>query len=196
MEYGYVRVSSREQNVDRQILSMQEIGLDLDNIVIEKQSGKDFNRPLYRELISVLKEGDVLYVKSLDRLGRNYELLLEEWRYITKDVKADIVVMDMPILDTRLYKDLLGTVISDIFLSLLSFFAENERTYIKQRQAEGIAAAKQKGVRFGRPRLVLPPDFELVGRMWLNKEITLNEASKRLKMAPSSFRLYCYNNLK
>ncbi len=195
MEYGYVRVSTKEQNVDRQLLSMQNLGLNLDNIVIEKQSGKDFDRPLYKGLISRLKEGDVLFIKSLDRLGRDYEKLQEEWRYITKDIKADIVIIDMPILDTRLYKDLLGTFISDVFLSVLSFFAENERSYIKQRQAEGIEAAHKRGVKFGRPSLILPANFNEVGIKWLNKEISLNEASRILNMAPSSFRRYCHRLL-
>lgn len=195
MEYGYVRVSSKEQNVDRQLISMQELGISMENVVIEKQSGKDFNRPLYQGLISKLKEGDVLYIKSIDRLGRDYEKLQEEWRHITKDIRADIVIIDIPLLDTRLYKDLLGTFISDIFLSVLSFFAENERTYIKQRQAEGIAAARLKGKHLGRPRKPLPKDFELAKQMWLSNFLSIEQAAKLCNMPRSSFHRAVHESL-
>ena len=156
--YGYVRVSSQDQNEDRQLIAMEQAGVPRSNIYMDKQSGKDFNRPNYKRLIKRLREGDLLYILSIDRLGRNYEEILNQWRIIPKDKKVDIVVIDMPLLDTRHEKNLLGTFISDIVLQLLSFVAENERTNIKQRQAEGIAVAKAKGVRFGRPPKPLPED--------------------------------------
>lgn len=148
--YGYVRVSTREQNEDRQLIALHESGVLQKNIYMDKQSGKDFNRPQYKKLLKKIKPGDLLYIKSIDRLGRNYEEIQNQWRIITKEKNADIYVIDMPLLDTRRGKDLLGTFISDLVLQLLSFVAENERTNIKQRQAEGIAAAKAKGIRFGR----------------------------------------------
>lgn len=196
MDYGYVRVSTKEQNVDRQLVSMLELGISMENIVIERQSGKDFDRPLYQGLISRLEKGDVLFIKSIDRLGRDYEKLQEEWRHITKDIKADIVIIDIPMLDTRLYKDLLGTFISDIFLSVLSFFAENERTYIKQRQAEGIAAAKLKGKHLGRPRKPLPDDFEVAKKLWLSKLLSIDQAAKLCDMPRSSFHRAVRESLK
>lgn len=149
--YGYVRVSTREQKEDRQMIAMQEAGIKKKNIYVDKQSGKDFNRPRYQKLIKKLKKEDVLYIKSIDRLGRNYEEILEQWRILTKEKNVDVVVMDMPILDTRKGKDLLGTLIADLVLTLLSYVSENERSNIKSRQKEGIEAAKQRGVQFGRP---------------------------------------------
>lgn len=157
--YGYVRVSSQEQNEDRQLIAMAEAGVARGNIFMDKQSGKDFERPNYKKLIKRLRPGDTLIIKSIDRLGRNYEEIQNQWRFITKEKKVDIVVIDMPLLDTRRDKNLLGTFISDLVLQLLSFISENERTTIRQRQAEGIAAAKKRGVRFGRPTKEAPPDF-------------------------------------
>ena len=149
--YGYVRVSTREQNEDRQLIALQELLIPTENIYMDKQSGKDFDRPQYKKLVRKLKRDDLLYIKSIDRLGRNYDEILEQWRLLTKEKGIDIVVLDMPLLDTRRGKDLMGTFLSDIVLQLLSFVAENERTNIRQRQAEGIAAAKAKGVHMGRP---------------------------------------------
>ena len=149
--YGYIRVSSHDQNEDRQLIALKEVGVPEKNIYLDKQSGKDFNRPQYKKLLRKMKKDDLLYIKSIDRLGRNYEEILQQWRVLTKEKGIDIVLLDMPLLDTRRGKDLMGTFLSDIVLQVLSFVAENERTNIKQRQAEGIAAAKAKGVRFGRP---------------------------------------------
>ena len=160
--YGYIRVSTKEQNEDRQRIAMEEAGVPERNVYMDKQSGKDFNRPQYKKLLRKLKKDDLLYTKSVDRLGRNYEEILQQWRYLTKDKGIDIVVLDMPLLDTRRGKDLMGTFLSDIVLQVLSFVAENERTNIRQRQAKGIAAAKARGVRFGRPPQPLPPDFHNV----------------------------------
>ena len=157
--YGYIRVSSRDQKEDRQQIAMKEVGVELQNIYADKQSGKDFNRPQYKKMLRKLKKDDLLYIKSIDRLGRNYEEILQQWRILTKEKGVDIVVLDMPLLDTRRGKDLMGTFLSDIVLQVLSFVAENERTNIKQRQAEGIAAAKAKGIKFGRPSLPLPDNF-------------------------------------
>ena len=185
--YGYVRVSTREQNEDRQMIAMEEMGVPQENIFIDKQSGKDFNRQQYKRLIRRLVENDVLYIKSIDRLGRNYEEIIEQWRVITKEKKTDIVVMDMPILDTRIGKDLLGTFISDIVLEVLSFVAENERTNIRQRQAEGIAAAKARGVHFGRPAKALPENFHEVCKLWKNKKITVSQAAELCEMSKSTF---------
>ena len=185
--YGYVRVSTREQNEDRQMIAMREMGVPEQNIFVDKQSGKDFNRPRYKRLLKKLKENDVLYIKSIDRLGRNYEDILEQWRIITKVRKVDIVVIDMPILDTRRDKNLIGTLISDIFLQVLSFVAENERTTIHQRQAEGIAAAKARGVRFGRAPKPLPENFHDVYQRWKRKELTIEQAATKCGMAKSTF---------
>lgn len=157
--YGYVRVSTREQKEDRQIIALNEMQVPEKNILIDKQSGKDFNRPMYKQLLKKLKEDDLLYVKSIDRLGRNYEEILEQWRILTKEKKVDIVVLDMPLLDTRRGKDLMGTFLSDIVLQVLSFVSENERKNIKQRQKEGIEAAKMRGVQFGRPEKPIPENF-------------------------------------
>ena len=185
--YGYVRVSTREQNEDRQMIAMAEMDVPKGNIFIDKQSGKDFNRPQYKKLVRRLSENDVLFIKSIDRLGRNYEDILEQWRIITKDKKADIVVIDMPILDTRRGKDLFGTFISDVILQVLSFVAENERTNIRQRQAEGIAAAKARGVRFGRPPKPLPENFHEIYQQWKRKELSVTQAAEMCGMPTSTF---------
>ena len=160
--YGYVRVSTREQNEDRQLIALREVGVSDKNIFMDKQSGKDFERPQYKKLLRKMKKDDLLYIKSIDRLGRNYEEILQQWRIITKDKGVDIVVLDMPLLDTRRGKDLMGTFLSDIVLQVLSFVAENERTNIRQRQTECIAAAKARGVRCGRPTLPFRDNFHAV----------------------------------
>ena len=186
--YGYIRVSSKDQNEDRQLIAMQELHISSSNIYTDKQSGKDFNRPQYRRLLRKLRRDDLLYIKSIDRLGRNYAEILEQWRILTKEKGIDIVVLDMPLLDTRRGKDLMGTFLSDIVLQVLSFVAENERTNIKQRQAEGIAAAKAKGVRFGRPPRPLPPGFHDAYQKWRSGDITCTEAAQRCNMSLSTFR--------
>ena len=185
--YGYVRVSSREQNEDRQLIALKEVGLTGKMIFLDKQSGKDFNRPQYKKLLRKLKKGDLLYVKSIDRLGRNYEEIQQQWRLLTKEKGVDIVVLDIPLLDTRRGKDLMGTFLSDIVLQVLSFVAENERTSIRQRQAEGIAAAKAKGVKFGRPPLPLPGNFYVVHKAWRAKKLTLKQAAKACNIPVSTF---------
>ena len=185
--YGYIRVSSVDQCEDRQRISLQEVGVPDTNIYLDKQSGKDFNRPAYRRLIRKLKKDDLLYIKSIDRLGRNYEEILHQWRILTKDKGIDIVVLDMPLLDTRRGKDLMGTFLSDVVLQVLSFVAENERASIKQRQAEGIAAAKARGVKFGRPQRALPDNFDEIRRDWQDKKITLRQAAEICQMPPSTF---------
>ena len=164
--YAYVRVSSTDQNEDRQMIAMEQAGVPEGNIFIDKQSGKDFNRPNYKRLLKKMHPGDTLFIKSIDRLGRNYEEILNQWRIITKEKSADIVVIDIPLLDTRHEKNLLGTFISDIVLQLLSYVSETERTNIKQRQAEGIAAAKKRGVKFGRPIKEMPPNFGEIIAKW------------------------------
>ncbi len=186
--YGYVRVSTREQNEDRQMIALKELSVPKRNIFMDKQSGKDFERPMYKHMLRKLKPDDLLYIKSIDRLGRNYEEILEQWRILTKEKKIDIVVIDMPLLDTRRGKDLMGTFLSDIVLQVLSFVAENERTNIRQRQAEGIAAAKARGVRFGRPPAPLPENFHAVCQKWREGRITGLEAAKECNMPMSSFR--------
>ena len=186
--YGYIRVSTREQNEDRQLIALREIGVPEKNIYLDKQSGKDFNRPQYKKLLRNLKKDDLLYIKSIDRLGRNYEEILEQWRLLTKEKGVDIVVLDMPLLDTRRGKDLMGTFLSDIVLQVLSFVAENERTNIRQRQAEGIAAAKAKGVKFGRPPKPLPDNFHNTYQRWKQGEITATAAAKECGMPLASFR--------
>ena len=185
--YGYVRVSTKEQNEDRQMIAMHEMNVEDRNIFVDKQSGKDFERPQYKKLIKRLKKDDLLYIKSIDRLGRNYEEIQNQWRLLTKEKGVDICVIDMPLLDTRRGKDLVGTFVSDIVLQLLSFIAENERTTIRQRQTEGIAAAKARGVRFGRPPRPLPANFHEVHRRWRGKEISVEEAAKECGMARSTF---------
>lgn len=185
--YGYMRVSSKEQNEDRQKIALTEMGVPEKNIYMDKQSGKDFERTQYKRLLRKLNENSVLYIKSIDRLGRNYGELNEQWRIITKEKKADIVVIDMPLLDTRREKNLLGTFIRDVVLALLSYVAENERTNIKQRQAEGIAAAKARGVKFGRPPLPIPENFYQMHKDWRAGKITIEEAAKACNMCPKTF---------
>lgn len=187
MDYGYIRVSTKEQNTDRQMVALQACVIPPNRIYIDKQSGKDFDRPQYRRLLRRLKPNDALIVKSIDRLGRNYNEILEQWRLITKEKHADIVVLDMPLLDTRAHKDLTGTLIADIFLQFLSYVAQTEREFIRQRQAEGIAAAKARGVRFGRPCLPVAEGFAEVYSMWQAGEISIRAASKRLGVSHQTF---------
>ena len=186
--YGYVRVSTREQNEDRQLLAMYENKVLPKHIYCDKQSNKDFDRPKYQKLIKKLKPNDLLYIKSIDRLGRNYEEIQEQWRYLTKKKEVDIVVIDMPLLDTRRGKDLMGTFVSDVVLQVLSFVAENERTNIRQRQAEGIAAAKLRGVKFGRPILPVPYNFNAVVKRWEQGQLSGIKAAKECQMPLSTFR--------
>lgn len=185
--FGYVRVSSKDQNEDRQMIALHGIGIPDQNIYMDKQSGKDFDRPQYKKLVRRLKKDDLLYIKSIDRLGRNYEEIQNQWRILTKEKGVDIVVLDMPLLDTRRGKDLVGTFLSDIVLQVLSFVAENERTNIKQRQAEGIAAAKARGVKFGRPPKPLPDNFYEVHKAWRGKQIPLKEAAATCGMPEGTF---------
>lgn len=185
--YGYIRVSSKDQNEDRQRIALREAGVAEKHLYLDKQSGKDFERPQYKNLIHRLKKDDLLYIKSIDRLGRNYEEILEQWRLITKEKGADIAVLDMPVLDTRRGKDLMGTFLSDIVLQILSFVAESERDNIRQRQAEGIAAAKARGIRFGRPPLPLPDNFQQVYRAWRSKKLTLRQAAQLCEMPKDTF---------
>lgn len=185
--YGYIRVSSRDQNEERQLIALKEVGVIEKNIYLDKQSGKDFNRPQYKKLLRKMKKDDLLYIKSIDRLGRNYEEIQQQWRVLTKEKGIDIMVLDMPLLDTRRGKDLMGTFLSDIVLQVLSFVAENERTNIRQRQAEGIAAAKAKGVKFGRPPLPLPDNFYEIHKAWRTKKITLKEAADACNMPIGTF---------
>lgn len=182
-----MRVSSRDQNEDRQMISMEQQGIPRRNTYVDKQSGKDFQRPQYQKLLKKLKKNDVLYIKSIDRLGRNYEDVQNQWRILTKEMGVDIVVIDMPILDTRRGKDLMGTFLSDIVLQVLSFVAENERDNIRRRQAEGIAAARARGVRFGRPKIPLPANFPELAQAYLSREITCIEAARLCGMSNSSF---------
>jgi site-specific recombinases, DNA invertase pin homologs len=186
--YGYIRVSTKEQNEVRQVIALQEVGVSEKNIYMDKQSGKDFNRPQYKKLLRKMKKDDLLYIKSIDRLGRNYAEILEQWRVLTKDKGIDIVVLDMPLLDTRRGKDLMGTFLSDIVLQVLSFVSENERTNIRQRQAEGIAAAKAKGIRFGRAPKPLPDGFHDAYQRWKRGEITGTAAARDCGMPLSTFR--------
>lgn len=185
--YGYIRVSSRDQNEDRQRIAMREAGVDTRRVYMDKQSGKDFDRPGYRRLLKKLKPGDTLVIKSIDRLGRNYDEILEQWRTITKKKRAAIVVLDMPLLDTREGRDLTGTLIADIVLQLLSYVAQTEREFIRQRQAEGIAAARARGVRFGRSPLIVPEDFSYVCREWRSGAISARGAAKRLGVSHQTF---------
>ena len=186
--YGYIRVSSADQNEDRQLIAMRELSIPKQNIFLDKQSGKDFERPQYKRLVKKLKPDDLLYIKSIDRLGRNYEEIQNQWRILTKDKKIDVIVLDMPLLDTRRGKDLMGTFLSDIVLQVLSFVAENERTNIRQRQAEGIAAAKARGVRFGRPPRPLPENYHSAYQRWRAGAITGTQAAKECGMPLSTFR--------
>lgn len=174
--YGYVRVSSADQNEDRQLIVMDKNNVPKCNVYIDKQSGKDFERPQYKKLVKKLKAGDLLYILSIDRLGRNYEDIQKQWRILTKDIGIDICVIDMPLLDTRNGKDLMGTFIADLVLQILSFVAQNERENIKKRQAQGIAAAKAKGVKFGRPKAKLPENFDEIVKKWRKKDISIKTA--------------------
>ncbi len=185
--YGYVRVSAKDQNEDRQMIAMREASVPEKNIVVEKMSGADFVRPKYMRLTRRMRPNDILYIKSIDRLGRNYEEIQEQWRILTKEKKVEIVVLDMPLLDTRIGKDLIGTFVSDLVLQVLSFVAENERTNIRQRQAEGIAAAKEKGVHCGRPYKPLPDNFENVKLRWMSGELTATAAAGECAMSRTSF---------
>ena len=185
--YGYVRVSTKDQNEARQMIAMQEFGIDEKCIFLDKRSGKDFNRPQYQKLIRKLKKGDTLVIKSIDRLGRNYDEIIEQWRIITKEKEAAIVVLDMPLLDTRQGRDLTGTLISDIVLQLLSYVAQTEREFIKRRQAEGIAAAKAKGVKFGAQPMVRPPNYPEKLAQWQHGEISAREAARQIGVTHKTF---------
>lgn len=185
--YGYVRVSSTDQNEDRQMLALKKQNIADKNIYIDKLSGKDFNRPAYKKLIKKLKSRDLLYILSIDRLGRNYEEIQNQWRVLTKEIGADICVIDMPLLDTRQGKDLMGTFIADLVLQILSFVAQSERENIRKRQLQGIAAAKAKGVRFGRPEKDIPPEFISLIREWEKKKITLAEILNMCQISESTF---------
>ena len=185
--YGYIRVSSADQNEVRQLVAMRNVNISEKNIYIDKQSGKDFNRPQYKRLLKKVKADDLIYVKSIDRLGRNYNEILEQWKILTKDKGVDICVLDMPLLDTRRDKNLLGTFISDLVLALLSYVAETERNNIRQRQAEGIAAAKERGVHFGRRPNPLPDNFYDVALRWKMKQLSVSEAAKECGMPQTTF---------
>ena len=187
MEYGYIRVSTREQNEQRQLIAMREFGISPNKIYMDKQSGKDFERKNYKKMVRKLKKDDTLVVKSIDRLGRNYEEILEQWRIITKEKQAAIVVLDMPLLDTRQNRDLTGTLIADIVLQLLSYVAQTEREFIRQRQAEGIAAAKRNGVKFGRKPMERPNGLESLKEQWLHGELSARAAAKQLGVTHSTF---------
>lgn len=185
--YGYVRVSSLDQNEDRQLLALQEVHVPSKNIYVDKQSGRDFNRPSYKKMIRKLKSGDLLYIHSIDRLGRNYEEIQNQWRILTKEIGVDVCVLDMPLLDTRSGKDLMGTFIADLVLQILSFVAQNERENIKKRQAEGIAAARAKGIKFGRPEKKVPADFEKMITEWEKKRLSLSEILQQCDMSEATF---------
>lgn len=183
--YGYIRVSSTDQNEDRQMLAMSEINID--KLFIDKQSGKDFDRPKYNEMLKLIEKGDLLYILSIDRLGRNYKEVQEQWRIITKVKEADVVVIDMPLLDTRTAKDLLGTFIADLVLQVLSFIAQNERENIRKRQEQGIKAAMLKGVKFGRPVKTAPEDFEMLVKQWKKGEISAEQIARNCNMSIATF---------
>lgn len=185
--YGYIRVSSRDQNEDRQRIALSEKGVPPKNLYTDKQSGKDFRRPQYQKLLRRLRPGDLLYILSIDRLGRNYEEIQQQWRILTKDIGIDVCVIDMPLLDTRYGKDLLGTFIADLVLQILSFTAQNERENIKKRQAQGIAAAKAKGVKFGRPPIPLPKEFRSIVSQWENKEMHISDVLALCHMSEATF---------
>ena len=185
--YGYVRVSSTDQNEERQMIALAEAGVPENNIFMDKQSGKSFDRPQYKKLVKKLKSGDLLYVLSIDRLGRNYEEIQNQWRVITKEIESDICVLDMPLLDTRQGKDLMGTFIADLVLQILSFVAQSERENIKKRQEQGIAAAKAKGVRFGRPEIPIPDNFDKLVKDWEKKRISFEEILKLCNMSEATF---------
>lgn len=185
--YGYVRVSSTDQNEDRQMIALHQVGVEDKHIFMDKQSGKDFDRPQYKKMVKKMRHGDLLYVLSIDRLGRNYDEIQHQWRILTKEIGIDVCVIDMPLLDTRRSKDLLGTFVADLVLQVLSFAAHNERDNIRKRQAEGIAAAKARGVHMGRPVINAPPDFDKIVKAWEKKEITMEEAMKRCRMSETTF---------
>lgn len=187
-EFAYIRVSAKDQNENRQIDALEAAGIENAKLFIDKSSGKDFDRQQYKKMLKRMRLGDVLYVKSIDRLGRNYEEIIEQWRILTKDKGIDIVILDMPLLDTRKDKNLMGTFIADLVLQILSFVAETERANIKQRQAEGIAAAKARGVKFGRPKKEMPDNFGELATMWFNGQITGSEAARKCGVALSTFR--------
>lgn len=191
--YGYIRVSTKEQNEDRQLIAMNGLSISRGCLFIDKQAGKDFERPAYKRMIKRMKKDDLLYIKSIDRLGRNYEEIQQQWRVITKDKGVDICVIDMPLLDTRRGKDLVGTFLSDIVLQVLSFVAENERANIRQRQAEGIAAAKARGVKFGRPAMPIPESFYSAYIKWKQGELTGAAAARECEMPLTSFRYRAKN---
>lgn len=192
--YGYGRVSSKEQNEERQIKALKDNGVDERFIFIDKQSGKDFNREQYLVLKNALRENDLLIIKSIDRLGRNYNMVINEWRDLTLNIKIDIKVIDMPLLDTTKHKDLLGNFISDLILQVLSYVANQERDFINQRQKEGIAIAKAKGVKFGRKRILKPDNWDVVFHKWKSKEITAVQAQKELGLKPNTFYSMVKNN--
>ena len=185
--FGYVRISSADQNEDRQIKAMRQMGVQENHIYVDKQSGKDFKRPQYAKLIQKLREGDLLYLLSIDRLGRNYKEVQEQWRVLTKEIGVDICVIDMPLLDTRTGKDLMGTFIADLVLQILSFVAESERNNIRKRQEQGIAVAKAKGVKFGRPSVKVPREFPEIVAEWERKEISFDEALEKSGLSQSTF---------
>ena len=185
--YGYVRVSSTDQNEERQMIALAEAGVPENNIFMDKQSGKSFDRPQYKKLVKKLKSGDLLYVLSIDRLGRNYEEIQNQWRVITKEIESDICVLDMPLLDTRQGKDLMGTFIADLVLQILSFVAQSERENIKKRQEQGIAAAKAKGVRFERPEIPLPDNFGKLVKDWEKKKTSFEETLRLCNMSEATF---------
>lgn len=185
--YGYCRISDKDQNEARQLIAMQEAGVENRFIFVDKESGKDFNRPKYQILKTGLRSGDLLLIKSIDRLGRNYKEIIKEWQEITQGIEADIRVLDMPLLDTTLHKDLLGTFISDLILQILAYVAQQERDNIKQRQAEGIAAAKANGKHLGRPKAVFPERFNEEYRKWKDGEITAKKAMSELNLKPTTF---------
>ncbi len=185
--YGYVRVSTREQNEARQLLAMSEAKISEADIFMDKQSGKDFERPMYKMLLKALRPGDIVYIKSIDRLGRSYKDIIVQWKLITQKINADIIVLDMPILDTTRGKDLMGTFLTDVVLAILSYVAENERANILQRQSEGIAAAKERGVRFGAPRIKTPENFYTALDLWSCKKMSLREAARMCGLPKSTF---------
>lgn len=185
--FGYIRVSSKEQNEDRQIYALYKYNIPKKNLYMDKQSGKDFERPAYKRMLKKLKKGDLLIIKSIDRLGRNYDEIITQWKFITKEIGADIFIIDMPLLDTRRDKDLLGTFISDLVLQVLSFVSQTERENIRQRQMEGIAAAKKRGVKFGRPKIKLDENFFEIVKKWENKKITAKESAKILNISIRTF---------
>ena len=197
MKYAYIRVSTREQNIDRQVEAMKEVGINKDKMFIDKQSGKDFERKNYKKMLRKLKAGDEVYIKSIDRLGRNYEEIIEQWRILTKDKNVDVSVLDLPLLDTRnKINGLTGKFIADLVLQILSYVAQIERENIRQRQAEGIRIAKEKGVKFGRPVMDIPENFDSIYNLWENNLISLREAGRMLEISHTTFQRLAkrYNN--